>query len=253
MPMVVRSFADKIYVWSAMTLQFLVYGNNGEYLESYSYVSAVNDFIPCEDKIYISPAGARDEYVVDVFDIDTKSVSASLTLATEEQKTMRMWSVSPITVSSGTLYYMPKDRLAVYRCALEDLSRKDSLKFESETFSVPKVEDSVSSVRDKGKYVEFQDKASFAMGIFIGKNDNEIKVLTSEGEYSENAAERTDNRYYTVYDIVGGKLKKSYSFHDEAFADCSLVSNVNGEMYFLRNEIQEGASEEKWTLCKAEL
>lgn len=253
MPMVVRSYEDKIFVWSAMTLQFLEYDSEGNFVASYPYESGVNDFLPSDDRIFISPTGARDEYVIDVYGRESKSVCESLTLATEEQKAMQVWSIAPIFICSGDLYYMPKDRLSIYRCGLDELFQKDSLAFVSKTFSVPKIKDAMSVLENMGKYEEYQNAASFVVGVFVGDGGAKIKVLTSEGEYSAGKDVRKAKRYYTVYNVDGGMLKGNYSFHSGAIADCALICNCGGEMYFLRNEIQEGSSEETWTLCKAKL
>lgn len=253
MPMLVRACGEKVYVWDGMTLRFLVYDWDGNYEDSFTYESGVNDFLPFGDNIFISPGGVRNGYVIDVYDTGARCVADSLVKSSEAYRSMRMWSVSPIARTSESLYFMPKDQLDVHKAYLQDVSKTSSFTFESQSFCVPEVGDSKALVRNDSKFVEFLDRASFVVALFPDKKGKNIKVLTSEGEYTEDQATRMANRYYTVYDVVNGKLKNSYSFHHDVIVESSLICNVDGEMCFLRNEIQEGSSEETWTLCKAKL
>ncbi len=55
----VRAEGGKIYVWSAQTLRFNIYGPDCKYERSVSYDSAVMDFVPVAGKLYVYPAGVN--------------------------------------------------------------------------------------------------------------------------------------------------------------------------------------------------
>lgn len=253
MPMGVRVDGDKVYVWSAMSLTFLAYGEDGEFLYACPYDSAIKDFVPYGDRIFIYTAGMRESSLIDVYDITSKKVVESFGEPSQEHKCASMYSVCPMAVRDGFLYYMSRDRLEVFRYKLEGGSAPEKvLGFESNTFKVPEVTDAGALRSDRERVDAFFNEASFVVALMPLGGDR-FKVVTSEGVYRrDNGKLVKDQRYYSVYEARGGKAGRVLSFHADVISDPAAVAVTDGNMYFIRKTMSDSGDDESYALCRTD-
>lgn len=253
MPMQVRTDGDKVYVWSAMTLAFLVYDSSGNLIDTCPYESALHDFLPFGDKIYIFTAGLRSSDIIDIYDIPSRKITASLTATSEAHKAISTYSICPMAIYDGALYYMSRDKLEVYRYAIDGGNEPEKiLEFTSETFNVPEVPDAKSLKSDRQRSQDFFDESSYVVAI-VPLGERHVKVLTSEGKYyRENGEFRKDKRFYSVYDIRKGSSRKISSFHADVLS-ASTSALKGSDLYFILRTVSEDTMDEDYALCRASL
>ena len=251
MPLFVRSWNNQIYVWSAMTLKFLIYGMDGQLIGECPYESAISDFLPYDRKIFIYTSGLRDTNIVDVYDIDAKAVTCSLTTSSETHKASRMLSVSPMAVLDGKLYYMSRDKLTIYQYDLN--SQKSTTivgDLESDSFFVPDIKNVKDLYSDKKKALTYLDKASYVVSI-IPISESRFRVLSSEGEYYIKDDKRCKSRrFYSLYDINDGIVTNVSRFSAEEFPNPALICNFKNNNYFLKEVCDLGSTENQYVLCE---
>lgn len=238
MPMAVRAYGDTIYVWSAMTLKFIAYHIDGTFIDEYPYASALNDFIAGEGELYISPVGKRGDNVIDIYSLKLKDVEKTLTKAAESHKQTRWFSVCPMTLSDGSLYYMSRSGLDVYH---HELSLSDEPEvvcaFESGSFKPLAEQDAVTLSGNGGKRSKYLDKASFTVQVMPFKDH--FAVLTYEGEYyMDGKIRKKDRRYYSLYEVSEKRARRLFSFPATDISDFALISTRGNEIYFIGHSIE---------------
>lgn len=234
----VRGEGDKIYVWDSGRTSFIVYDRNGEGLAEYKYGSAIKDFLPHEGRLYIYTAGKRTGHVVDVFDMKSFAVVDSLVVPTPEHcLLLSNEAAAPMSVYDGCLYFMPKDALDIYRWPLSggEVSKVGTIA--SETFKVDKIGDDGIIGRDFMKAARYLFSNSYTLALSVGRKG--FMVLANEGtaELDKSLKVTEDNLTMNLYrtDAKLGHLKK---FAEKRSADVRTICSSEGEIYFLRHDVE---------------
>ena len=237
MPMKVRADGNSIYVWDAMGLKFLKYDSDANFIDEYQYQSALKEFIPCGDKIIIYTAGVREGNLVDIYDINNKTVVKSLTESSPAQRVYNSVSVYPMSIDSVELYYMPCCELKLYKYDLRNGEREACLfDVKSDSFNVPEIDDEEALFSERSKLGEFYDETSSVMAIVPMISG--IKVMTCEGVfYRKNGQRESDKKYYSVYDLdANGMVNARKVIPYDTFESKSAMNFYDGELYFLKKE-----------------
>ena len=86
MPSIARCFGDSVYIWCPMSLKFVTWSLDGQPGTEYGYPSAVSDFIPTDDELFIYTAGRREDNVIDIYDKSAGDVGKTLQKATDRHR-----------------------------------------------------------------------------------------------------------------------------------------------------------------------
>lgn len=250
MPMKVRVYGDRIFVWDAMNLKFMQYDASGSFIGESSYTSAIKDFLPSGNKIVIYTAGAREQNIIDIYDIAEGAVVKSLTKTSSVQRMFNSSGVYPMCIKDGMLYYMPCCEMDVYGFNLETGEDAGCLfHIESSSFKSGEIDDVEALLSNRKKLSGFYDEVSSVLMIMpVG---NRFKVLTCEGEfYRESGIRKNDRRYYSLYEVDRkGKVMDKRCFPYDTFESRSAVDVSNGKLYFLKKTLDMAGGEESHILC----
>ena len=238
----VRLLGDTVYVWDAATTRLLAYDRDGNGLWTWDYDSAISDFLPAGSSIFISSAGKRWEHIVEELDLGTMSVVRSYGSSSLAHKTLHsMSSVTPMTVHDGALYYMPKDRMDLYR-AVPDGAGESALveSFPSDSFRCKELGEDLFAVNPLSG-IEFLLQNSYVVSVIV--DGASYKVLTIEGAANVGGQKdgviklENDERVIRLYRF--GKDSRSVSSM-EASLNLTLIAERNGDFYALQED-SEGA------------
>lgn len=257
MPMMVNGDGEKIYVWSANDLEFITYSLEGAPLSVFPFSSAIDGFIPSGNSIFIYSTGLRaDRSVIDVFDTGTSTIADSIGTPTNNHKLSSWFSLKPMTIIRGRLYWMRKDALNIYAY---DIGRREDLgmigSIESDSFRIEPCNKDIEELSSDARQ-DLLYGNSFPVGIF--GSEKKLYVVTSEGEsYLEatGGSKRlnSDNRYFSVYsyNLIDGVSRKEFSFAHSSIAGYSLIAPCGNECYYL--EYHSAGDSEFYTLNRLEL
>lgn len=233
----VRLSGEKVYIWCTNLMKFVVYDLAGNFMHEYSYKSAISDFRPDGDKIYIYTAGLRAENVIDILDIAKGEIIGSVVPATvEHQMLTSAFIATPLLVQDGGLYFMTKDKLDVYYLAPKKDTETKVLTIPSETFQVSPARENLfqKSIREGLDYIT---KNSYTVA--LGESNGVFSVLTIEGrekvgELSEDGRGRIIDgakSYFCLYRVnKRGVFSTAMMPRINTFGFCS----VNGVFYGLK-------------------
>lgn len=246
-PMNVRVYNSEIYVWSANTGKFISYGITGEPIAEYIYHSAIRDFLPYEEKIYIYTAGLRDSKVIDVYDKPTQKVDSSLTEAGNVHRLMLSWiSVTPMMYKDNKLYYSSRDNMNIFTYCENNVELDAAIS--STTFKIDKLSNpDMPLASDKaGDYMINND-----MVVMISPADDGYYVFTREGEKNSNkegdaAYENMRIVVYKVTDKSDSRRVADYLY--SSFGSTTLFSNLGEDIYYLKHSVND--DEETYSLRK---
>ena len=234
----VRGEGDKIYVWDSGRTSFIVYDRNGEGMAEYKYGSAIKDFLPHGDKLYIYTAGKRTSHIINVFDMKSCAVVDSLVVPTPEHcLLLSNEAAAPMSVYDGCLYFMSKDALDIYSWPLSggEVSKVGTVA--SETFKVDKIGDAGIIGRDFMKAARYLFSNSYTLALSVGRKG--FMVLANEGtaELDKSLKVTEDNLTMNLYrtDARLGHLKKSA---EKRSVDVRTICSSEGEIYFLRHDVE---------------
>ena len=234
----VRGEGDKIYVWDSGRTSFIVYDRNGEGMAEYKYGSAIKDFLPHGDKLYIYTAGKRTSHIINVFDMKSCAVVDSLVVPTPEHcLLLSNEAAAPMSVYDGCLYFMSKDALDIYSWPLSggEVSKVGTVA--SETFKVDKIGDAGIIGRDFMKAARYLFSNSYTLALSVGRKG--FMVLANEGtaELDKSLKVTEDNLTMNLYrtDAKLGHLKKSA---EKRSADVRTICSSDGKIYFLRHSVE---------------
>lgn len=240
MPLNIASDEKRIYVFSAMDLKFVAYDKEGNFIDEYPYESAIGDFIASGQKLFIYPMGFRGDYLVDVYDLQTKSVVCSLTESSDSHKIFHWESAAPICIGDGRLYYMPRTELEINAWDTTSKEIRKVCEFDSESFIAPDGEEAADAAGKQEKWMKIADETSFIVAM-ASIGDGKFLTLTSEGRYKplENHALDNDGRFYSLYEVTsGGDAKRLCVFPASTIALHSLISFTNGNLYFIAHSTE---------------
>lgn len=233
----VRLSGDKVYIWCTNLMKFLVYDLAGNFMHEYSYKSAIADFQPDGDRIYIYTAGLRAEKVIDILDIAKGEIVGSVVPASvAHQMLTSAFIATPMLVQDGGLYFMTKDKLDVYYLAPKKDTETKVLTIPSETFQVSPARENLfqKSIREGLDYIT---KNSYTVA--LGESNGVFPVLTIEGrekvgELSEDGRGRIIDgakSYFCLYRVnKRGVFSTAMMPRINTFGFCS----VNGVFYGLK-------------------
>lgn len=228
-PMIVRVTAKRIYVWCAMTLRFLVFSFDGNYMDCYKYDSAISDFNCLDDKIIIYATGTKKENTIEVYDMQTRCVLNSFANTSKEHKALlSMFSVAPLMCNDVGCYFSPKDKLEIYSLDMaENEVTSVSQKARTESFRVAPA---------SGRNTGYIDDNSFVVALIGGKDS--MKMITSEGRYKANGNMKDKSeRFYSIYSLKDGVIDYQRSITAESLGSPSLFSIYNGRLYYIFNNV----------------
>ncbi len=238
----VRLLGDTVYVWDAATTRLLAYDRDGNGLWTWDYDSGISDFLPAGSSIFISSAGKRWEHIVEELDLGTMSVVRSYGSSSLAHKTLHsMSSVTPMTVHDGALYYMPKDRMDLYR-AIPDGAGESELveEFSSDTFRCKEPGEDLFAVNPLSG-IEYLMQNSYVVSVvFDGAS---CKILTAEGTANIGGQLQgvikleNDERVIRLYQF--GKDSRSVSTMEFSL-NLNLIAEMGGNFYALQED-SEGA------------
>ena len=233
-----------------MNLKFMQYDASGSFIVESSYTSAIKDFLPYGNKIVIYTAGAREQNIIDIYDIAEGAVVKSLTKSSSVQRVFNSSGVYPMCIKDGMLYYMPCCEMDVYGFNLETGEDAGCLfHIESSSFKSGEIDDVEALLSNRKKLSGFYDEVSSVLMIMpVG---NRFKVLTCEGEfYRESGIRKNDRRYYSLYEVDRkGKVMDKRCFPYDTFESRSAVDVFNGKLYFLKKTLDMAGGEESHILC----
>lgn len=244
---IVRHYGDRIYVWCAYSLRFIVYNMNGEGIIECRYDSAISDFIPDGDNLYIYTAGRRVEHMIDVLNIASGEIVDSIGSPSKEHEVLLMQASSaPFALYKDNLYFMPKDSLVVYRYSLSNRQLERYQELITPSFSVKTFNGSIED--DMLKAVAFTFENSFTVGLAI--NNERLEILTTEGSARINVHDTKieDNELFSSYYSVDiGSSKYNHVKYTEPIKE-TWVSSYNGSLFALNLEIIDDNDE--YSICK---
>ncbi len=232
----VRGCEDKLFVWDSGSNKFIAYDRDGNGIKEYPYKSAIKDFLPFGDKLYIYSAGKRSDYTVDVLDLDSGIVVDSLLNTTAEHRLLLSnESAAPLCIYDKQLFFMPRDAMDIYKYSIEGGELEKVRSVESGTFRVESVPDNSIIASDFMKAARYLFSNSYTVAIGVGKRN--YAVLTNEGKAAlDNRMQVTDNELTTNYYSLDGRVKE---YSSERSFDTRLVSSYAGDIYFIDHSVVE--------------
>lgn len=246
-PMDVAVYNDTIYVWSSYTATFIAYTLDGTPIAQYRYKSAITNFEPSEDAIYIYTGGRAYDNVIDVYSKTEKKVIKSLTKATDEHRLLLFnLTASPLLYDGKQLYYSSMDALDVYTYGADNLEPELFSKIESETFRVEDGDMSLWQKQNRSKHQDYINSNSQVLNIF--RDNGDLYVMTLEG-VSRLVNDKYDakDRFFSVYKVSGRKNHvASYAY--DSIDTALLFDSTSDGLYFIKHSIENG--EDVYTLNK---
>ena len=176
----VRICEDTVYVWDSGSARFLAFDKEGKGIWTYDYDSAICDFYVTESAIYIYPCGRKWEYLVEELDLASLTIVHSLGSSSMAQKALQaMEAAVPLTVDSGSLYFMSRDKLDLYEYDLEKDDEPTIVKhFQSGTFLCSDIDKDPFEINPlSGLQFVFQNSYIVTFAI----DGDSYKLLTAEG------------------------------------------------------------------------
>ena len=232
-PSCVKIHKDTIYVWSANSMEFITYTMDGESVAEYQYGSAITDFVPDDDYIFIYTAGNRFENIVDIYDKSSQKTASSLTEASPEHKLLlHTWASVPMCIMDNHLYYAPKDRLEILCYDMNGNKLTTAAEIDSDSFHVEEISDYDSMARDRRKRSPYLRENSQTLALF--QEDGKMFLLTIEGE-----GKMTDDAYDTSglhFGLYSADRKgdKTADYSYDSIGTVALFSSNSDGLYFLK-------------------
>jgi hypothetical protein len=232
----VRGCDNRIYAWDAGSCKFIEYDESGNGVKEYLYKSAISDFLPYGDKLYIYNSGKRSKYVVDVFDLRLGIVADSLVNTTPSHRLLLTnESSKPMAIKDDALYFMPRDAMDIYKYSFDNKEVEKVRSVESKTFKVESVADDGIVGSDFMKAVKYLFSSSYTLALGVGRHN--YTVLTSEGKAEvDNRLQVSNNELTANYYVIGNKVKE---FSSERNFDIRLAASFSGDIYFIDHSVEE--------------
>lgn len=246
-PTNVKIYNDTVYVWSAMSLKFITYTIFGEPIAEYGYDSAIADFIPSDDVIYIYNSGRSSANIIDIYDKKQQKVIKSLTESDAEHRILlRSWAACPFYLKGDDLYYMSRNELNLHKYNLVEDKELFIDYLESTTFNVERETDYKSILTDRKKASKYLRENSCVIGI-VPYDEDKLSILALEGQTKviEDNYDTSD-RVIAIYDM--NKRKSVSRYYYDSIGTHVLLCSLNNELYFLKHYIKN--DDDVLKLCK---
>ena len=244
-PSKVAVYNDTIYVWSSFTATFITYTLDGTPVAQYRYNSAITNFEPAGDYIFIYTGGRADENVIDVYSTVEKNVVKSISKATDEHRLLLFnMAASPLFYDGTLLYYSSLDVPDIYTYDPSQETPTLFSKVKSQTFHVEKSDISIRN--NRSKQLDYSITNSQVLNIF--PNGASLYVMALEGTAClENDKYQTEDKFFTVY---GASEKNNFvaSYSYDSIGTELLFDSTSDGLYFIRHTIENG--EDVYTLNK---
>ena len=230
-PGCVKILNDTIYVWSANTLTFITYTMEGTPIAAYPYTSAITDFIPASEDIYIYTSGTRDENLIDIYNKRTHEVSRSLAPTSSEHRLLlRRWATGPFLLQNGDLYFSSYDEPTIFKYDVMSSEQALFSKIESTSFSVEKTDFDAIAKNSKA-WSAFLDENSQVVNLF--QQEGELYLLTIEGTAKYvNDVYDTSARRFGLYSASDKQQIAQYSY--ASIGTSGLFSSNADGLYFIK-------------------
>ncbi|MCR5276813.1 MAG: 6-bladed beta-propeller [Bacteroidales bacterium] len=236
---------NRLFVWSPFQMKFVVYDQDGQGLCEYPYPSALVDFIPMEDCMIIYCTGLRQEHIIDILDLSTGEISASLVEAsTEHQILQSNASSGTMAVDGKMLYFASRDKLDVYRYDLDARQLEQIRSVESKTFRVDQQPDREIISTNFEQALQYLVTNSWT--VCLAAKGDEISLLANEGSAVMKDRKIVEDHYITslyTFSVDGDRVARSAS---DRFITAPLVTSFEGQFYVIRQRAKE--SEDYTTL-----
>lgn len=238
----VRLLGDTVYAWDASSTKLIAYDRDGNGLWAWDYDSAICDFLPSDASVFFYAAGRRGDRILDELDLKTMSVVRSYGSSSLAHKTLQsMSAVTPMTVHDGVLYYMPKDRMDLYR-AEPDGAGETALveRFPSDSFHCKELEEDLFAVNPMAG-IEFVLQNSCVVALAV--DGASYQILTAEGAASIGDRQggtiklANDNRIVRLYRIDRNSRTVSST---ATFLNLNLIAETCGDFYALEVDAGQG-------------
>ena len=233
----VRGDGDKIYVWDSGRTKFIAYSRDGEGLAEYKYGSAIKDFLPVGNRIYIYAAGRRADHVIDVFDMCSGAVVDSLVATGPEHRLLLSnEAAAPMSVYDGYLYFMSKDALDVYRWPLDGGDVENVGRIASGTFKVDKMGDDGIIGRDFMKAARYLFSNSYTLALSAGSRGFMALVNEGSAELDKQLKVVEDNLTMSLY-RTDSRFRRTEESSAKRSVDVRTLCSSGGRIYFLRHSV----------------
>ena len=231
-PLSVKIQNDTVYVWSAGSLEFITYTTDGEPLAEYPYRSAIKDFLPVGDLIFIYTAGNAGENIVDIYDMKKGEVVQSLGKSTPEHRVLLHAAYpSPLCEKDGLVYFAAKDGLDIY---CYDPATGESSQMagpDSDSFLIEKLQENSSLEKNSAERGDYLWSNSQTLYLFT--EDGELMLLTIGGKLKRNGEDIDySDRLYSLYNLSKGELAATYT--NASIGASPLFSSNSDGLYFLK-------------------
>lgn len=234
LPLLVRTDGELIYVWSAMTMKFIVYTIDGTPVDEFVYESALMDFCPSGDFIVIYPVGQRGDHIIDIYDKTCGRVISSLGDSSDAHKILcGCLSAAPFYCHDGVIHYLSLDRLEVMKYDIGRDVISYIAEIESNTFRPVHVKG------DMGYAAAREYRNNNPSILLLINRDDVLYVLTSEGKYQDSlvGGRNDENRYCCLYRVENSGGRQVFRFTMSSFGYSNLLSVYDGDIYFISHQI----------------
>lgn len=235
---IVRQYDDCLYVWCPYLLKFIVFDSNGNGIRECQYNSAISDFIPHGDNVYIYTRGLREDHIIDVLNFSSGEVLDSLVNTSSGHRALlSQTSKSPIDIEGKSLYFMPKDSLVVYRYNIDSSKLDRVMEFCSDSFvSSPFKNQSID--KNLSESIEYVFHNSYTTGLSV--KDGHCYVLTAEGtaDIQKDYTMRNNTLYSNLYNVDMSTGDAIQAKSDKPL-DTPRISSYNGSLFYVLHEIND--------------
>ena len=244
-PACVAGNSENILVWDGMSGRILIFDLSGEYLRSFALDVPVADMLPIGKLLYVYKMNGGEGGFIDVLDMETGDRVTSIGNPSQAQYVLTGWSsAAPLSRLGDSVYYMPKDRLVVYR--EEDAKSWECI---SKTFRAEQVQDSEALRANRAKMDKYLDENSFIVS--IAAQEDKCYILALEGYYlpGDDWANKKEHRYYSIYEV---NLENGHSRCMMHFPMGNMLPHLimpgKNCFYYIGNEIKD--TEESYSLMR---
>lgn len=238
-PSLVKYYNGKIYLWCNQQLKLITYDRAGNPIEEFKLVDrAVSNFILYENKVVVYTKGGFRGPFIQVYNLTSREMEASLGEVSDEQVLLDIYSCSGgLEVKNNLLGFMASDKLDIHRY---DLRRKEDLaniSIPDDEFNVRKINRDPVDLVNSGfeKVIEYIHENSVVMGIF--SLDEGHVVISEVGEYEGNPSTEGSNssKRYTKYYFLNDsfEVRKVYQSSKSPQESPCLIESKGDKLYQL--------------------
>ena len=244
MPSIARCFGDSVYIWCPMSLKFVTWSLDGQPGAEYRYPSAVSDFIPTDDELFIYTAGRREDNVIDIYDKSAGDVGKTLQKMTDRHRILLILRSSyPMCMVGDDLYFMPKDELTLMRYNMESEDLYEESSIISDTFIVD--EDLSQDLMDCSMAEAFSEVHENSQTMFLSPSQKGFYVLAKEGVGKmsgglDNYKTDYSDAAISLYEIRKKGNRHVASYRYDSIGTLSLFSNYGNNVYFIKSAVKDG-------------